>query len=47
MPESWLKAINIKLNPEVALPSYAVCDNWELDYEPFKKFCEKYKVTLQ
>ena len=47
MPESWLKAINIKLNPDVSLPSYAVCDNWELDYEPYKKFCAKYKVTLQ
>ena len=47
MPESWLKAINIKLNPEVALPSYAICDNWEFDYEPYKIFCEKYKVTIQ
>ena len=47
MPESWLKAINIKLNPEVPLPSYSICDNWEFDYIPFKKFCEKFKVTLQ
>ena len=47
MPESWTKAINIKLNPEVPLPSHFICDHWELDYIPFKKFCEKFKVTLQ
>ena len=47
MPESWTKAINIKLNPGVALPSHAICDHWELDYEPYQKFCLKYKVTIQ
>ena len=47
IPESWKKAIYIKLNPEVALPSYSICDSWELEFEPFKKFCEKYKVTIQ
>ena len=47
IPESWTKAIYIKLNPEVSLPSHSICDSWELEYEPFIKFCEKYKVTLQ
>ena len=47
IPESWEKAVNIKLNPEVSLPSYSVCDHWKLDFSPFKKFCEKFKVTLQ
>jgi len=47
IPESWKKAIYIKLNPEVALPSYSICDSWEIEFEPFKKFCEKYKVTIQ
>ena len=47
IPESWNKQKPIKLNPEVELPSYAICDNWEFDYEPFKKFCEKNKVTMQ
>ena len=31
----------------MSLPSYSVCDHWELDFSPFKKFCEKFKVTLQ
>ena len=47
IPESWKRAEVFKLNPEVKLPSYSVCDNWELDYEPFKKFCIKYNFTLQ
>lgn len=47
IPDSWKKAILIKLNPEVKLPSYAICDQWEFEFSPFKKFCEKYKVTIQ
>ena len=47
IPESWKKAVALKLNPEVKLPSYSICDNWELDFEPFHKFCKKYNVTLQ
>ena len=47
IPESWTKAIYNKLNPEVSLPSHSICDSWELEYEPFIKFCEKFKVTLQ
>ena len=39
--------MTLKLNPEVKLPSYSICDNWELDYEPLKNFCKKYNVTLQ
>ena len=47
IPESWKKANSFKLNPEIKLPSYAICDNWEFSYEPIKKFCEKFKVTVQ
>ena len=47
IPDSWKKAKVFKLNPEVKLPSYSICDNWELDYEPFQKFCKKYNVTIQ
>lgn len=39
------KAISIKLNPKVTL--YIICDCWEFDFEPIKKFCEKNKVIVQ
>ena len=35
------------LNPKVELPSYAVNDHWEIEYEPIKQFCMKHQVTLQ
>ena len=47
IPASWNKAIYIKLNPEVNLPSYAICDSWEFEYEPFKKFCEKIRLLYK
>ena len=47
IPESWKRAIPFKLNPDVNLPSHSICDSWEFEYEPFKKFCEKNKFTIQ
>jgi len=47
IPDSWKRAIPFKLNPDVELPSYSICDSWEFEYESFKKFCDKYKVTIQ
>ena len=38
IPESWEKAVNIKLNPEISLPSYSVCDHWELDFSLLNNF---------
>ena len=45
IPESSNKAVYIKLNPEVNLPSYAIYDSWEFEYELFKKFFVK-KIRL-
>ena len=47
VPASWTRLKEMRLYPDVTLPSHVVNTRWSTDYASVSAFCEKHKVTVQ
>lgn len=46
-PYASINIKNIKINPDISIPSYVINPQWDVSYPPISKFCRKNNITPQ